>query len=76
MNSNISLVFELAIEKDGSINGISVLRSNFTSSENDKLKEILYYITVDTWIPASYNGEKITSQYTLPIILLTEVNDI
>ena len=76
VSNNISLVFELTIEKDGSINGVSVLRSNFTSEENDKLKEIIYTITADTWIPASYKGEKITSQYTLPIILLADVNEI
>lgn len=76
LNNNASVVFELQIAADGSIQSISILRSGFKSEENDKLKEILHTVTGDTWEPATYKGSKISSQYTLPITVLANVNEL
>lgn len=75
LKDNANIVLELQIETDGSLSNVSVLRSKLKSDENEKLKELVYSVTSDNWIPATYKGNKISSQYTLPIILLAKNSD-
>ncbi|WP_121965357.1 TonB C-terminal domain-containing protein [Myroides sp. N17-2] len=76
LSNNASVIFELQIETDGSISSVSILRSGFKSEYNDKLKEIVRTVTADTWSPATYKGSKIRSQYTLPITIFANVNEL
>lgn len=70
IKNNVALVFQLELTKEGTLTSVSLIRSPFTTEENEMLKTIVQRITEDTWKPATYQGNAIDSELTLPLKVL------
>jgi protein TonB len=63
--NSVSVIMAFVIEKDGSMTDIKVLRSTDKGLEKEAIR-VLKSLRVK-WAPGYLNGEKVRTQYTLPI---------
>jgi len=64
-SSSVSVIMGFVIEKDGSMTDIKVLRSSDKALEREAIR-VLKALRIK-WAPGFLNGEKVRTQYTLPI---------
>jgi protein TonB len=64
-SSYVSVIMAFVIERDGSMTDIKVLRSSDKALEKEAIR-VLKALKIK-WSPGFLNGEKVRTQYTLPI---------
>ena len=64
-SSSVSVIMSFVIEKDGTMTDIKVLRSNDKTLEIEAIR-VLKALKIK-WSPGYKDGEKVRTQYTLPI---------